>query len=536
MLLLIAQSRSMRRPAFLFLAVAIGFLLGSSQNAKAQAFNEGFEDLGTILTSSDWTTTNHSSPNNPAVTGWSQCAGTQIAPAQAGTTNSCVQVNYLSVTPDLAGTINNWLIGPNRTLNNGDTISFYTRTLTGNAFGDRLQVRLSTSGASTNVGTSATDVGDFSTLLLDISPTYQFGQYPEVWTQFEITISGLSGPTSGRFAFRYFIEDGGQDGSHGYIIGVDTVTYSPAAAVPVQHVLDFNGDGRTDYAVVRNTGGGSDGQMTWCVQHTGSDVREFAPWGIASDLFVPADYDGDHKTDIAVFRAGHFYILNSSAGTFTDIAIGQAGDDARVVGDYDGDGKADAAVYRAGASAGDHSFWHFRRSSDGKMVAVEWGQNGDVPAQGDYTGDGKADYCVRRPAAGGQSVFLTREGTGGPEGDILTSSIVFGTPADRIVPGDYDGDRKTDIAIVREDNGRLAWYIVNSGDGSMSSYYWGATATDVLVQGDYDGDGRTDPAIWRPNPDPAQNYFVTLSSQDGTFIWYEWGMMGDYPAANFQVH
>ena len=82
---------------------------------------------------------------------------------------------------------------PNVTLTNGDVFTFYTRVPTGGGqFPDRLQVRMSTNGASTDVGTSNTSTGDFSTLLLDINPTYSTTVYPEVWTQFTITISGLA--------------------------------------------------------------------------------------------------------------------------------------------------------------------------------------------------------------------------------------------------------------------------------------------------------------------------------------------------------
>ena len=49
---------------------------------------------------------------------------------------------------------------------------------------------MSTNGASSNVGTTATDVGDFITLLLDINPTYTTSGYPNVWTQFTVTLSG----------------------------------------------------------------------------------------------------------------------------------------------------------------------------------------------------------------------------------------------------------------------------------------------------------------------------------------------------------
>ena len=53
---------------------------------------------------------------------------------------------------------------------------------------------MSTNGTSQNVGTTATSVGDFTTLLLDINPTYTTTGYPNVWTNFVVTISGLAGP------------------------------------------------------------------------------------------------------------------------------------------------------------------------------------------------------------------------------------------------------------------------------------------------------------------------------------------------------
>ena len=74
---------------------------------------------------------------------------------------------------------------------------------------------MSTSGNSYNVGggppQTETDVGAFTTKLLDINPTYlQFGpgSYPVVWTQFVVTLPTMA-PVNGRLAFRYFVENGG---------------------------------------------------------------------------------------------------------------------------------------------------------------------------------------------------------------------------------------------------------------------------------------------------------------------------------------
>ena len=78
-------------------------------------------------------------------------------------------------------TLGNWLLTPTWTLQNGVVLTFYTRTVDTPSFADRLQVRMSTNGTSTNVGASASDVGDFTTLLLDINPTYVPNGYPSLW-------------------------------------------------------------------------------------------------------------------------------------------------------------------------------------------------------------------------------------------------------------------------------------------------------------------------------------------------------------------
>src|SRR5690606_16200259 len=135
--------------------------------------------------------------------------------------NAYIGVNYNS-TAGGSGTISNWLGSPNRTIRNGDVFQFYTRRPV-SVYQDRLEVRMSANGASANVGTGATAVGDFTTLLLSINPTLVPAVYPEVWTQFTITVSGLPAPTSGRVAFRYFVTGAGPTGVNSDYIGIDNV-------------------------------------------------------------------------------------------------------------------------------------------------------------------------------------------------------------------------------------------------------------------------------------------------------------------------
>lgn len=124
-----------------------------------------------------------------------------------------------------------WLISPAIKMKNGDQIIFYTRdAIDDGSFNskdgtDRLQVRANYTTTTTNVGKLWTDVGDFKTLLLDINPTLAFQGYPQTWTQATITLSGITGTVSGRFAFRLFIANGGPDGLNAGLVGVDALKF-----------------------------------------------------------------------------------------------------------------------------------------------------------------------------------------------------------------------------------------------------------------------------------------------------------------------
>ena len=343
------------------------------------------------------------------------------------------------------------------------------------------------------------------------------------------TFAGLStGQINGTWTLR--VHDGGQ-GDTG---AISAASLTLTAATPTQNYIDMNGDGKTDWVVVRNTGGGPTGQITWFTQYNGLAGTQFDAWGIATDFYVPGNYDADNKTDVAVWRPGapgnsFFHILQSATSTLRSENFGQSGDDPTMTGDYNGDGLDDVAVYRAGALAGDQSFWYWRQAVAGPTFAAQWGQNGDFPAPGDYDGDGKNDFVIQRNAGGGQARFWQLFATGS------TSSVVFGTPTDVIVPGDYDGDGRTDIATVRGISGQIHWFVLPSSGGSYTQTPFGLSATDYVTQGDYDGDGKTDIAIWRPDADPFSNYFWVNKSTGGV-QQFEWGQNGDYPVANYNTH
>lgn len=199
---------------------------GISGAAKAQAFTENFDNVPGLFTSG-WSQKNNSSPLGAST--WAQgSAATFTSYNGAGT--SYILVNYNSTTG--AGTISQWLFTPVRDIKNDDSVIFWTRIPAGTVYPDRLELRMSTSGTSTDVGTTATSVGNFSTLLTSVNPTlsssttYPAG-YPQVWTRIAVKITGLSNTVNGRFAFRYFVTDGGPSGNNSNLIGIDAFEFKP---------------------------------------------------------------------------------------------------------------------------------------------------------------------------------------------------------------------------------------------------------------------------------------------------------------------
>ncbi|WP_445232946.1 choice-of-anchor J domain-containing protein [Duganella rhizosphaerae] len=192
------------------------YLIGlAAAAATSSAFagpllSEGFNDIST-LGASGWVMTNNSAAGGS--TSWFQ--GEDKFPAAAGPATSYIAANFNNA--GFGGAVSNWLITPEVALSNGEKLNFSLRML-GEGFTDTVQVYYSTAGASANVGGTTTSTGDF-TLLGTYSASADTG-----WSANSLSLSGLSGATTGRYAFRYVAAPG--DGDY---IGIDSVSIS---AVP----------------------------------------------------------------------------------------------------------------------------------------------------------------------------------------------------------------------------------------------------------------------------------------------------------------
>jgi hypothetical protein len=190
-----------------------------------QSHTQEFESIATA-TAAGWKFLNLSEDHSASAPGFISGAG--FFPAFSGT--GFIFAGYEA--NNGAGLISVWAISPKVTLQNGDKISFYTLTVNDygdpvNVFPDRLQLRISPFDGDA-IADDPAAVGGFTTNLVDVnptlSPTLPTG-YPDTWTKFEGTISGLSKPVEGHYAFRYFVADGGTAGSNSNGIAIDKVQY-----------------------------------------------------------------------------------------------------------------------------------------------------------------------------------------------------------------------------------------------------------------------------------------------------------------------
>jgi hypothetical protein len=250
---------------------------------------------------------------------------------------------------------------------------------------------------------------------------------------------------------------------------------------------DFDSDGKADFGVFRQS------SATWhtddSIPVTGEGVR----WGNPTDILVPADYDGDGKTDLAVWRPanGVWYIQQSGDGAAFLVKWGMTtvhptGElpDVPVPADYDGDSRADIAVWRPDTGA----WWILTSSTDydqSRPTVFKWGKLGDVPVQGDYDGNGRADYAIFRSMT---NEWWIRESVG-PKSSVISFGLAG---LDILVPADYSGDRKTDVAVYRSG----VWYVFDTQTHEVETFHFGFN-DDAPVPADYDGDGVTDFATYR---------------------------------------
>jgi hypothetical protein len=238
-------------------------------------------------------------------------------------------------------------------------------------------------------------------------------------------------------------------------------------------------------------------------------------------LYTRADYDGDNRTDITVWRPSAFappndnlsafYTQRTTNGSFFGIQFGNTGDVA-IAGDFDGDNKTDFGVSRYNTSAAGVDLIYLESSTNTAKFPV-WGNAGDIFVSGDYDGDNKTDVMAWRPSDGTWYIVNSSGANGG------FSFIQHGQSLDKVYAMDTDGDGKDNLVYFRPSTGD---WVVRNNDGSTTTTNFGLSS-DIPVPADYDGDNKDDIAIFR------DGLWVVLRSSNGQVEFTPFGAAGDVP-------
>jgi Calx-beta domain len=198
-------------------------------------------------------------------------------------------------------------------------------------------------------------------------------------------------------------------------------------------------------------------------------------FGIAGDVPLSGDWNGDGIDTIGVFRNGTFYLRNSNTPGPADIQFNFGNPSDQVVaGDWNGDGIDTVGVYN-----GTTFFLKSANTAAASSTAVGYGGvAGDKGLAGDWNGDGIDTIGVQR----GSQYLLRNTNTSGAA-DI---SFFYGSPTDIGIMGDWNNDGIDTVGVFRD----TIFFLRNSntsGAGEINILY--GNAGDRPVVGDRDGNG-----------------------------------------------
>ncbi len=266
----------------------------------------------------------------------------------------------------------------------------------------------------------------------------------------------------------------------------------PIPTGPFSHGValgDVDGDGRLDVivasstqeqlTVLRNVGGGR--------LVKGGTVR--AP---GANTVVARDFTGDGAVDLAALGGQLTVLQNDGSGRFSVTSSLESGPMSHLAaGDVDGDGDVDLVGGGPSARQGGAVWW---RNTAGVFTQerIFWsGRDASASLLQDFDGDGRTDVVAA--GAFDKALFPYLPGAGG----AFTASepVATAMSAGDLTPGDWNGDRRADVAVGSERT--LQLFFGGPGPAPLvEGPRYVEPGSPVVIKGlasaDLEGDGRAE--------------------------------------------
>ncbi len=193
---------------------------------------------------------------------------------------------------------------------------------------------------------------------------------------------------------------------------------------------------------------------------------------------LACDIDGNGRDDLVLYDRGRWYIRTSVSEGAPDVVFDYGAAWLKpVCGDWDGDG-------RDGIGTFDGYSWYLKNvaGSGGWDVGISYGYPEMTPVVGDWNADGQDTIGGFDPASA--TWYLRNSNSPGQPEEIWQYGYLAGES--QPVPADYNGDRRTDLAIFRQG----VWYIrTEPGPGVYQRSFSYGLSSDFPLAGNWDGIG-----------------------------------------------
>ncbi len=214
-------------------------------------------------------------------------------------------------------------------------------------------------------------------------------------------------------------------------------------------------------------------------------------FGIAGDLPVTGDWDGNAVDDVGIFRpsTGQFKLRLPNGASFTEFTLnfGLAGD-IPLGGDWNGDGIDTIGAFRPSTNE-----WFLSNSplvdnsTANSDIRIVFGESGDLPITGDWNGDGLDTPGLLRVS--NNNLFILSNSF---QSTVDIAPFFFGAKGVRPMAGDWDGDGVTTIGTFNPGTGTMALNNTNtSGNGVGDIVFSFGLNGDFPLAGDWDGKAPT---------------------------------------------
>ncbi|HEX8196280.1 MAG TPA: FG-GAP-like repeat-containing protein, partial [Pyrinomonadaceae bacterium] len=324
------------------------------------------------------------------------------------------------------------------------------------------------------------------------------------------------------------------DGAGGFLPPQDFPTEISVSAVTAG---DLNRDGKLDLIA-----GYTSGNRIVVLLNNGQNgfsapsVMTFSPNGYGFVSLKAGDFNGDGNLDVAGMTRTNLYIFlgNGQGGLELNTTLPWNGaQNEIVVGKFNNDNLTDFAV--TGGDFG--SPWEFGIILGNSSAAFTFNNRYTLPNQpsgivaGEFNGDGLTDLVVASnytPQNSTPQTFYLQLWTGNGAGAFTAGAKVnFPFLISRTTAGDFNGDGKSDLAVLAEAGSFIAT-VIGAGNGTFQNpVYWTPPPTSQIIAADVNQDNRHDLLTIRSGF-PKSTVSVLLSVGNNEFSAPKVSLYSDY--------